>query len=892
MKYIICNLLLLFCFQMAYSQLAPSWVEFETNQALGETSTLPDYSYAGYQFSEKAIPDVSDWTYFNVTDYGAIANDDIHDDEAIQATINAAEANEGPSVVFFPPGKFMVSSDNSVGKFIQISRDSIVLKGSGAETGGTEIFMDEMRVQNGHWQFVFQPTSTSVTTITSIEAPVSRGDFSVIVNNSTQLEVGKTIHIYHKSEAFARAHFGDLPLADTWTRLFGSGQGMAVYEPHIISAISGNRVTFKNPIQADLPKLSSAFVIRELTTIEEVGVEDILFTSNWENYGETFVHHKNDIHDYAWNAVEFKNVRNSWIRNCEFRSWSQVINVEQSIGVTIENIKITGEKGHASVITKRSFGLLVKDSEDLTGQHHGPGTGYQAVNTVYQRYTMQKDQSVDSHSGQPYATLIDDVQGGDFDQNGGPIESYPHHGQHLTFWNFRHSSSSGKTYDFWPSSRNGFTYAHPLFVGFQSDTDINFMNEGLNELEGQMVEPRSLFDAQLNLRLTKAAELPTVSFTDPGNNQKFEKGSDILVTASASDPDGEIINIKLYFNGQLVREVTEPPYEWGAENAVDPVLFNVSAGIYSLELVATDNNSNEATDSIGVVVGSIPTINFTEPALNEVVNASNPLLVEADANDDDGTIETVSLYLNEELVRTLTAPPYKWGSDINLDPKLFNLESGEQILKLEAIDDDGISAVASRTIISNIFPLVSFSNPSNNQMFEFESNVEINVEASDSDGEIVKVELFINNEFHRAEITAPFDWGMRRDADGILFDMIAGNYQFTAVAYDDRGSSSSSTITILIEPKEEEILSNSKNEIGIVSFYPNPFHDNFILKCTDTKISDVQIFDIYGKDLSGSIRVKYNPNAIALYTSHISSGVYFLQFKLDDTRKVIRIVKQ
>ncbi len=892
MKYIICNLLLFFTFQFVSAQEAPSWLEFETNQELGKSSTVPDYSYAGYHFSEKSLPDISGWTHFNVEDYGAIPNDELYDDEAIQATINAAEASGAPAVVFFPAGKFVVSNDNSVANFIQISRDSIVLKGSGSEAGGTEIFMDERRVQNGHWQFVFEPAATTVTTITTIEAPVSRGDFSVLVNNSSQLEIGKTIHIYHKSEAFARAHFGDLPLSDTWTRLFGSGQGMTVYEPHIISAINGNRVTFKNPVQADLPKLATTFVVRELTTIGEVGVEDILFTSDWENYGEPFVHHKNDIHDYAWNAVEFKNVKNSWVRNCEFRSWSQVINVEQSIGVTIENIKITGEKGHASVITKRSFGLLVKDSEDLTGQHHGPGTGYQAVNTVYQRFEMQKDQSVDSHSGQPYATLLDDVQGGDFDQNGGPIESYPHHGQHLTFWNFRHSSTSGKTYDFWPSGRNGFTYAYPLFVGFQSDTDITFLNEGLNELEDQMVEPRSLFDAQLNLRLSRAATLPEVSFITPGNGEKNEKGSDIFVQVSANDANGEIADVKLYVNDQLLREDTEAPYEWGTDAEQDPFLFDVSAGIYNLKVIATDNDGNQATDSIQIVVGSIPTINFTEPVLNAVVDASEPVMVEANAGDEDGTVESVALFLDDVLVRTITAAPYIWGTDVTLDPTLFGVESGEHILKLFVKDDDGIEATVSRTIIANNLPGVSFTTPANNQLFEFGSDIKINVEATDTDGEIANVELFINNRFHREEITAPYDWGERSDADGILFNMEAGNYEFKVVAYDNIGSSSSSTINIVIEAEEEEILSSKASEIGKVSFYPNPFHDHFVMISDNETISDVQLYDIYGRNLSNSVSVDYSAETTTLFAKDLSSGVFLLQFKLGDSSKVIRIIKQ
>lgn len=96
---------------------------------------------------------------------------------------------------------------------------------------------------------------------------------------------------------------------------------------------------------------------------------------------------------------------------------------------------------------------------------------------------------------------MDDVQGGVFNKNGGPHESYPHHARYLTFWNFRHEATGNISYDFWSLPRNGNTYAEPFFVGFQSNMTVNFSDEGLNELPGQMVEPRSLFDAQLALDL-------------------------------------------------------------------------------------------------------------------------------------------------------------------------------------------------------------------------------------------------------------------------------------------------------------------------------------------------------------------------------------------------------
>jgi hypothetical protein len=47
-----------------------------------------------------------------------------------------------------------------------------------------------------------------------------------------------------------------------------------------------------------------------------------------------------------------------------------------------------------------------------------------------------------------------------------------------------------------------FTIAQPILAGFRADKAITFENAGVNEKQGQAVLPVSLFDAQLEYRLT------------------------------------------------------------------------------------------------------------------------------------------------------------------------------------------------------------------------------------------------------------------------------------------------------------------------------------------------------------------------------------------------------
>jgi hypothetical protein len=50
--------------------------------------------------------------------------------------------------------------------------------------------------------------------------------------------------------------------------------------------------------------------------------------------------------------------------------------------------------------------------------------------------------------------------------------------------------------------RRNYTIAQPFLIGFQSDQKVTFENVGINESKGKEVLPKSLFDAQLTLRLT------------------------------------------------------------------------------------------------------------------------------------------------------------------------------------------------------------------------------------------------------------------------------------------------------------------------------------------------------------------------------------------------------
>ncbi|MBC9930945.1 DUF4955 domain-containing protein [Chitinophaga qingshengii] len=480
---------------------APLWKEFVDARKNNTIPALPDFSYAGYHFSEKPLPELSGRKKFDVTQYGAIPNDEQYDDEAIQRAVEAAAANPGGGIVFFPKGKYLLAPDEDNKKQILITSSNIILQGSGSQEGGTEIYQDKKRLNDR--QFLFRPAQNNPQRLTTITANAPRETFTVQVADAARLQPGQDVVIRHRSEAYTKWYFDPLPLKQQWTRLFGDNGGMQVQEIHTIEKINGNTVTFKNPLHLDIHLIEGKpFELMTYNSLEECGITGIRFSSNWKSYPEDFVHHKNEIHDYAWEAVGMEYVKNSWIRDCVFQDWNEGVNIRAGYQVTVQNVTFLGKKGHASVHARTGYGVLIKQCYFNGAQHHGPGTGYSAAGTVITQCALGTDQNFDSHSGQPYATLFDDIRGGVFYNLGGPEPGHPHHGKQLVLWNFKHSSAKDQHYNFWDTERRrNYTIAAPILAGFQADSKVTVENAGINELPGQAVAPASLFEAQLALRL-------------------------------------------------------------------------------------------------------------------------------------------------------------------------------------------------------------------------------------------------------------------------------------------------------------------------------------------------------------------------------------------------------
>lgn len=490
---------------VAQSGESRTWQQFKSAVASDTEPILPRFSYAGYRQGEVPVPEATG-TIFHVSTYGAQPDDGVSDHAAIQTAIDAAEANGGGRVIF-DAGRYIVNTDSDPRDPIRIRASNIILQGAGSRAGGTVIqqinYMPPAQPENlwtSPYMFRFAPASSSDPILATITVNADRETFWVTVDNSSDLNVGDRVKLQMTSTAAVDDFIAPYSPEPSWTTLFDTG--IRVREKHTIAEIDGNLVRLGEPLHTDV-KAVYGWTIRKFTHIERVGVEDICFKGTWK---DTFVHHKDAIHDGGWSLVQFSRTADSWIRRCSFVDVNRAISVGNSANVSVHHVTMAGNKGHSSIAVGDSYGVWVGLSEDLAGHHHGPGSSQRSCGTVYWRYDMMRGQRIDAHGDQPYANLLDCVNGGILYGSGASIWNLPNHLKHYTLWNFNHRGNN-TSYDFWrPGASSRDRFVQPIVVGFHGDP-VTFNEDNVEVLEslGRPVEPESLYEAQLELRL---GELP------------------------------------------------------------------------------------------------------------------------------------------------------------------------------------------------------------------------------------------------------------------------------------------------------------------------------------------------------------------------------------------------
>ncbi|MFD1616285.1 DUF4955 domain-containing protein [Gelatiniphilus marinus] len=838
LPYLVCFFLL---FQLHLQAQNPSalyqnWVDAQINNS---EPILPTFSYAGYHNGEIGLPASFSQPVYNVTNYGAVANDGISDKSAIMATIAAAEANPTGGVVFFPPGRFVVNdgSVDDLSEVIRISKSNIVIKGSGSGVGGTELYQKDNTTHpdmaTKDWVcpylFLFWNGEDSANTyITDVVGNADRETFSLDVADASSISVGQWVELYLKdtNPTLLAEELSPYTTADLYqpSSLKIVNDGVQVREVHKVVGKNGNTITFKEPLHRTVD-VSYNWKINNFKALEEVGIQDLKYTGGfiWNH-----IHHRapqelypgepvSGPHAYlsssGWSGVQFNHVVNGWISNVAFSNMSQVAQFKFSANCTAINNTYTGNPGHNFIVTNSATGCLIGKNIDYTsGIWHGCGVnGLSIGNVLWRNESPQNGNSgMEVHASQPRTTLFDVCKGGFFFQQGGSTGALPNHLRHMVLWNFEGVSYQSNGVKSWrPNAETRYAkFLMPIISGlkgFTMSTNANQYQE--NESQGTHVDEESLYEAQLAYRL---GSLPS------------------WIDQEAPSPFYPIFHYD----------------DFGAENRG-----------YSVQVVENPDSQNEA--QIGKRISDIPDAadsnnEFTEPrpAIRIPANQPRDQRALSIVGTSSNTNYELEAWVVMQTVDVSTNNPHISASDIY---KYVSFWTEQRYA------NGGISALEAfvSTNYTNNVTTATWTNVTSslNQIATSGQNPQTYIES------VLDISAYTSSTFTLAfkYTSSPSAWSPTNRN---------GTFYISDVKY-------------FVSPTA---LSNEafefKNNIRI---YPNPVSNTLNIRVADKafKIGSVSLFNVIGK------AVYSGKNTETINVSNIAKGIYFLRLKEANKGNVI-----
>jgi len=320
---------------------------------------------------------------------------------------------------------------------------------------------------------------------------------------------------------------------------------------------------------------------------------------------------------------------------------------------------------------------------------------------------------------------------------------------------------------------------------------------------------------------------PTCIITNPENDAQLSENDDIIVVVEAKSADGSIYDVQFFVDNVQHSVKKESPYEFTIYAG------ELSVGSHTLKALTRDNQGRRQESTVVNItiieaVNELPTCVIVSPEDNAKFNIDENISVVVEAEDSDGTIVEVQFFIGEEQRDSKTESPYEF--TINAG----ELSPGSYILKAVAIDDQGdkrtsiVNITINEVINDNEPPTCAIISPENNAKFNLDQDILIAVKAEDSDGTIAEVQLFIGDKKHGSKTASPYEFTVNAG------ELLPGSYALKAVAIDNLGAKSESSVNITINRPPTCVMINPKNS-------------------TEFSIADDVLVTVSAEDSDGSI---------------------------------------
>ena len=287
---------------------------------------------------------------------------------------------------------------------------------------------------------------------------------------------------------------------------------------------------------------------------------------------------------------------------------------------------------------------------------------------------------------------------------------------------------------------------------------------------------------------------PSVTITNPTDNASFPPGTNILVEAAASDPDGSVKQVEFFVNDLSAGIRTVPPYSF--------VLTNLALGNYALRAVAVDNQDASSTSpTLTIHVSSVP----VPPSIDtQPQGLTNQI----------GTSATFSV-----LASGSTPLLYQWrfnGSDIGGATNNSLTLSNLQIINSGAysvVVTNAFGSVTSDPAILLVYApaTITIFSPTNGSEFQAPATVVAAVDSPDK-ALIARADLFLSR---NGQPPGPVGSSTNLPFTVVLTNVLAGSYVLSADAVDIYGGIAATPAPVQFFVRNPPVLTRTPTDASL-----------------------------------------------------------------------------
>ena len=274
------------------------------------------------------------------------------------------------------------------------------------------------------------------------------------------------------------------------------------------------------------------------------------------------------------------------------------------------------------------------------------------------------------------------------------------------------------------------------------------------------------------VKITVNAPAPECIITSPLDKSSLMLPTDITINVKVNALGLGVVLVNIYNNGVLIKSIDKAPYQY--------IWLKPAAGTYTLTATAL-TTAKTTIASVPVtftvrpqVVNTPPTVAITQPLQNASFWTPAQIPIIANAADVNGFVSKVDFYVGTTFIGTDNIQPFtaQWSTAV----------AGTYNIIAVATDNQGATTRSSTVQVvvkSNMLPVCSIQQPTQNQTYTEPATVAIAAQATDADGTVTKVDFYNGAQLLGSDNTAPYSFSWQ--------NVSAGTYSITAKATDDRG---------------------------------------------------------------------------------------------------------